>query len=101
MGRTKRSARTTTDHEFIRSWVEERGGWPARVKRTGDDDDPGIIRVDFPGYEGAQSLERISWDEWFDKFEDSHLAFLYREMRHGEGDLDRFNKLVSREQDEG
>jgi hypothetical protein len=29
------SAKTTTGHETIRRWTEERGGHPARVKGTG------------------------------------------------------------------
>lgn len=96
MAKTEKSAHKTTDHDFIRRWVEERDGWPARVEGTGGGDDPGMIRVDFPGYEGRESLERISWDEWFEKFEENDLAFLHRDMEHGDGDLDRFNKLVSR-----
>jgi hypothetical protein len=97
MAETQRSAKSTTDHAFIRKWVEERGGWPACVKGTGDDDDPGMIRIDFPGYEGRGSLERISWDEWFRQFEDNNLAFLYRDFRHEDGQPDRFNKLVRRD----
>src|SRR3954467_6311633 len=96
MAKTERSGHTTTDHDFIRSWVEERGGWPARVAGTeSGGDDAGLIRIDFPGYSGAGSLERIEWEEWFQKFDDSDLAFLHRDMSHG-GDLDRFNKLVRR-----
>ena len=38
-------ATTTTDHDEIRRWVEERGGKPSRVKRTGGSDDPGILRI--------------------------------------------------------
>ncbi|HEV2149311.1 MAG TPA: hypothetical protein VGR37_18050 [Longimicrobiaceae bacterium] len=100
MAETERSAHTTTDHDFIRRWVEERGGWPARVKGTGDEDDPGLIRVDFPGYSGEGKLERIEWDEWFEKFEDNNLAFLHRDMEHKGGDKDRFNKLVRRGSDD-
>jgi hypothetical protein len=74
---------TTTDHEEIRAWVESRGGRPAAVKRTESDDDPGIIRIDFPGYSGEQSLEEISWDDWFRKFEDARLAFLCQETIGG------------------
>jgi len=51
-------AREKTDHETIRRWVEERGGWPARVKGTGNDDDPGLLRIDFPGFSGEKSLAR-------------------------------------------
>lgn len=97
MARTERSGHTTTDHEFIRRWVEERGGWPARVSGTGGNGDAGLIRIDFPGFSGGDSLERISWDEWFRGFEDNDLAFLHRDLDRGGGDLDRFNKLVRRD----
>lgn len=97
MPRSRKSASATTDHDFIRHWAEERGGQPSRVQGTGGGEDPGMIRLDFPGYSGRESLEPISWDEFFDKFEDSHLALLYRDMRHEDGHLDRFNKLVDRD----
>jgi ferritin-like metal-binding protein YciE len=102
MARSERSGHTTTDHDFIRRWVEERGGWPARVVGTSrGDDDAGLIRIDFPGFSGEGSLERIEWEEWFQGFEDNQLAFLHRDLDHGGGDLDRFNKLISRSGDEG
>jgi competence ComEA-like helix-hairpin-helix protein len=95
--RRSRSAEPVTDHDFIRSWVEERGGWPARVKGTGrSKGDTGMIRIDFPGFSGSDSLERIEWDEWFEQFDSNGLAFLHRDMRHSDGELDRFNKLVRR-----
>jgi len=99
MAETERSGRPTTDHDEIRHWTEERDGWPARVKGTGDENDPGMIRLDFPGYSGRESLERISWDEWFDKFDENDLALLIRDFRHEDGSLDRFNKLVHRDSD--
>jgi hypothetical protein len=61
MSRTERSGHSTTDHDFIRRWVEER-----------------------------------SRDDWFTAFDENELAFLHRDMEHGKGDLDRFNKLVRR-----
>lgn len=96
MAKTERSGHTTTNHDFIRQWVEERGGWPARVVGTGSENDAGLIRIDFPGFSGEGSLEQIEWDEWFEGFEANQLAFLHRDMDHGGGDLDRFNKLISR-----
>lgn len=100
MAETERSAKPTTDHEEIRRWAEERDEWPARVKGTGEGDAPGMIRIDFPGYSGSGSLERISWDKWFQQFDGNDLALLHRDFRHEDGDLDRFNKLVSRQGDE-
>jgi hypothetical protein len=89
---------TTTDHEAIRRWAEERGGRPARVKATGSGDDPGILRIDYPGVGDDESLEPISWEQWFEAFEANDLAFLYQEQTK-EGEESRFSKLVSRNGD--
>jgi hemerythrin superfamily protein len=90
-------AKVTTEHETIREWVEARGGCPAHVKGTGrDGGDPGILRVDFPGYSGKQSLERIGWDEFFAAFDQNGLAFIYQDRTRG-GQPSRFSKLVSRD----
>jgi hypothetical protein len=97
MSKTDRSGHTTTDHAFIRRWVEERGGRPSAVKGTGDADDPGILRIDFPGYSGGDSLEEIPWEEFFEKFEENGLAFLHRDIEGDDGEPDRFNKLVKRD----
>jgi hypothetical protein len=89
--------KTTTDHDEIRRWVEERGGRPARVKGTGGDGDPGILRIDFPDADDdEEGLEPISWDEWFRAFDENGLAFLYQEETK-DGSTSRFNKLVSRD----
>src|SRR5690606_21874391 len=85
-------AKATIDHDAIKEWVEERGGCPAQVKGSGSTDNPGILRIDYPGYGGKQSLEKISWDAFFDAFEDNELAFLYQDDGKS-----RFSKLVSRE----
>ena len=86
----------TTDHDKIRAWVEERNGRPAAVKATESEDDPGILRIDFPGYSGEGTLEPISWEEFFKKFEEEGLAFLFQE-RTADGKKSNFNKIVSRE----
>ena len=64
------STQHTTDHEAIKRWAEERGAKPASVKRTHGSDDPGIIRLDFPGFSGEGTLEAISWDDWWRKFDE-------------------------------
>jgi len=87
-------AKTTTNHDEIRRWAEARDGKPASVKGTGGDDDAGLLRINFPG--GAEaSLEEVSWDEWFEKFDEKNLAFLYQDET-ASGDESRFFKLVSR-----
>lgn len=85
----------TRDHETIRAWAEGRGGSPATVSATRSEDDAGIIRIDFPGYSGGDTLENIPWDEWFAKFDESDLVFLYQETLT-DGEKSNFNKLISR-----
>jgi len=87
-------SKTTTEHDEIRRWVEERGGRPARVTETGSNGDPGILRIEYPGRGDDERLEEISWDEWFQAFEDNNLAFVYQEET--DGGESRFSKLVSR-----
>ena len=95
-GNRGRSGKITTDHGEIRQWVEERGGHPATVKATvGKGHTPGILRIDFPDYTGERSLEPISWDEFFDKFEKEKLAFLHQDGT-ARGKTSRFNKLIAR-----
>jgi hypothetical protein len=90
-------SKTTTDHEVIKKWIEDRGGEPAVVKGTEDEGKGvGVLRVNFPDYSGKESLEKISWEQFFDTFEEKKLAFLYQdELRSGE--TSRFFKFVSRE----
>ena len=93
---TRAASHVTTDHDEIRRWAEARGGQPACVKGTGGGGDVGMLRLDFPGYSGEESLQHIDWDEWFDKFDERSLALLYQETTAG-GAQSNFNKLVSRE----
>ncbi|WP_129787938.1 hypothetical protein [Promicromonospora panici] len=91
----KSESRTTTDHDEIRGWVEQNGGTPASVRGTDDGGEAGVLRIDFPGGAGEDELERISWESWFEKFDDAGLAFLYQAERSGGGGS-TFFKLVRR-----
>ena len=88
-------AKVTTDHNEIRQWVEEREGRPARVKGTGSKDSVGLLRIDYAGFSGEDTLEEITWEEFFDAFEKNGLAFLYQEETK-DGKESRFSKLVDR-----
>ena len=84
---------TTTDHKKIRKWADERGGRPATVKATEEDGHAGILRFDFGEKEAA--LDEIDWDEFFRKFDESDLAFLYQDKTK-ERKVSRFHKFVRR-----
>lgn len=89
-------AETTIDHEKIRQWVEARGGKPATVRSTPpEEEEAGILRIDFPGYSGEGSLEELDWEAFFDKFDQSDLAFLYQEQTES-GGQSRFFKFIRR-----
>ena len=85
-------AETTTDHDTIRKWAESKGGKPAAVKRTHSGEDVGIIRIMFPDAPNSEhdALTEITWDEFFDEFEDRKLALLYEEDS-------MFSKIVGRD----
>lgn len=89
------SAQPLTDHDDIRTWAAARGATPACVKGTGGAGDPGTIRLDFPGDGAGDSLQAISWDEWFRQFEDNDLALLVQDETP-QGEASNFNKFVRR-----
>jgi hypothetical protein len=87
---------STTNHDEIRRWVESRKGHPAVVRSThrGKEGADGVLRIDFDPPE--ESLERVSWEDFFRTFDENELAFLYQDETSS-GGKSRFNKFVSRE----
>lgn len=85
-------AEVTIDHKKIRRWAESKGGKPAAVDRTHKGGDVGIIRIMFPDAPRSEheSLVEISWEEFFEQFEESKLALLYEEDS-------MFSKIVGRD----
>ena len=91
-----KSSRITTDHDVIRKWAEERGAKPATVIGTGGNE-IGVLRLMFPGYSAgrSKSLKEITWEEFFRKFDENNLAFIYQE-KTSRGEKSNFNKLIKR-----
>jgi hypothetical protein len=83
----------TTNHDEIRKWVEKRGGHPATVKGTEAGDEAGILRIDFDPKD--EKLDWISWDDFFKKFDEAELAFLYQD-KTADGKVSRFQKFIRR-----
>jgi hypothetical protein len=92
---SKASERVLTDPEEIRKWAESRHAQPACVKGT-ESGDSCLLRLDFPGYSGENSLQPISWEQWSRVFENRNLALIV-EDKMADGKPSNFNKLVSRE----
>ena len=74
------SSQTTTDHDEIRRWAEERGGKPVSIEGTGRGKNAGVLRIDFPGGASDPPLEPISWDAFFEKFDQAKLAMVYQDQ---------------------
>ena len=88
-------AQVTTDHDEIQRWVEARGGRPAVVKGT-ERGDSALLRIDYPGFSGEDTLEPIEWDEFFEIFDENNLGFLYQE-KTADGGQSRFSKFIDRD----
>ncbi len=84
---------TTTDHDEIKKWIEERKGRPTVVEGTEGKDGEGILRVDFA--EPDEKLHEVEWDVFFKTFDDRELAFLHQD-KTADGKVSRFNKFVHR-----
>lgn len=89
------TSKTTRNHDEIRRWAEARKAIPGEVAGTERDDEPGILRFEFPGARNRNddSLREISWEDFFRKFDENNLELLYQE-KTAEGQQSNFNKLI-------
>ena len=79
------------DHNEIRAFADKTGGKPSVVADTEDSSKgPGVLRFDHG--RDNDGLEEISWDRFFEIFEEQGLAL----MLDASGDNPNFNKFVSR-----
>ncbi len=88
-------SKTTQDHDEIRQWAESRGALPAEVASTETANQTGILRFEFPKATNANdsALKQISWDDFFEKFDQSGLALVYQDVT-ADGEKSNFNKLI-------
>lgn len=91
-------AYVTTDHETIRDLVEEHGGQPALLRRVPEVGDGGDLGLEFLADGQEPELVTISWADFFQRFEDRHLAFVYEDDGPA-GELTWY--LVDRNKDSG
>jgi hypothetical protein len=47
--------------------------------------------MDFPGYGGSR-LKKVSWNRWFETFDNNELVFLFQEHK-ADGSTSNFFKL--------
>jgi len=92
----------TRDHDVIQQWAEERGAVPAGIEGSEHAGRPGVLRLDFPGYEQQQSgrLRSVDWNKWFESFDQRDLVFLYQEHLKN-GNQSNFFKFDSPHREQG
>ncbi len=91
-------AHVSTEHDTIRAWVEEHGGQPALTRRIPEVPGEGQLSLEFLVDGQEPELITISWADFFQRFEDQHLAFIYEEGGPG-GELTWY--FVDRDHDSG
>jgi hypothetical protein len=79
----------------IRHWAEERRAAPATTP-GGDAERPRVLRFNFPGYD--KNLQEISWDAWFNTFDERDLVFIFQEHMKA-GNQSNFFKFDSPERE--
>jgi len=80
----------TTHHDVIRQWAEARNATPATVAGSEHDDHLGVLRFDFG--DDSDRLRHVSWDEWFETFDERGLNFIFQETR-SDGSQSNFFRL--------
>ena len=80
----------TTHHDVIRQWAEARDATPATVEGSEHDDHLGVLRFDFG--DDSDRLRHVSWDEWFETFDERGLNFIFQETR-SDGSQSNFFRL--------
>ncbi|MCI0632141.1 MAG: hypothetical protein L0Y44_15970 [Phycisphaerales bacterium] len=86
--------KTTTDHQEIRQWVQDRGGRPVRVRNTfGSTSDTCVLQIDFLFEKYNDDVEEIGWEEFFTLFDREHMVMVYQTETEG-GRESRFARIV-------
>lgn len=86
--RMVREGKVTTDPEVIQNWAISRSGYPAIGKRLQDTEIVSELCINFTDTQSSSSIEPISWEEFFRKFQEKKLVFLYQD-KNSAGEVSR------------
>ena len=76
----KQLPKITTDHTFIKRLVQQKHGFPVRIKPAYIGHHLPTIGIAYPENADSAAFDRISWPEFFEHFDSHSLAFLYQEQ---------------------
>lgn len=86
----------TQDHTEIQHWIEERDGKPGLVRGSDEASTVPSLAVDFPDHSQEMTVESISWEEFFTRFDAEGLVFVYKDETTG-GEKSNFYKVVDQD----
>ncbi len=90
------STRSSSDHEVIRRWAEERGGRPAKLLQEGEPPaEAASLHIEFSAPVASGRTHSISWEEFFGEFDRLKLELTYTD-EPTPGGPSRFWRLVPR-----
>ncbi len=69
----------TTNRNVIKKWAQARHGWPALIRRATSAGFEMVLSIVFPDSSSSEIARKLTWDEFFDQFEQQHLVFVYQE----------------------
>lgn len=88
---------STTNHKEVKLWVEERKGMPSILKETSPEASNQILRIYFGNNPAnGADMKSITWNKFFEEFENNNLAFVYRHENFG-GQNSTFHRFVFRD----
>jgi hypothetical protein len=74
----------TRSHDVILDWAQQRNAIPATVPGTEHGNELGVLRFDVPNWGSKRALEHVTWDQWFQTFDDRQLVMIFQEhMENG------------------
>ncbi len=71
--------KVTTDHKVIRKWAKARKGWPAMIQRVTSAGVEIALSIVLPGCETGEVVRKLTWNEFFERFDQLKLTFIYQE----------------------
>lgn len=69
--------KVTTDHGLIKKWAEARHGYPAVIRKITDAGIDLVLSFVFPDIDIEGNARKLSWDEFFERFDKQRLVFVY------------------------
>ena len=71
--------KATTDPSLIKKWAEARRATPAVIRKFTSDGMEMVLSFLFPDINIDEVVTRLSWEEFFEKFNQQRLVFVYED----------------------